>query len=300
MRPLILWAALVFLSFAGTLFAAAWFDRNLLDAVYLTGWVLVAVMAAQLLLRMKKLMPDWLPGSQLAWTRRHVALGAFAILAFAHHCSYTWPDTSLEWLLFGLFATVTASGVIGLYLQTSIPVRLDRNPHRMPAEEIPAERERMAELARQLALAAYERTGSRSLVDIYAERLHAFFERPHDAFAHLQGSQRPLKRLAFAIDQGEPHGHGEEHTRLKELVASKYALDEKHAHEMLMRAWLFVHLPATYMLIAVTLAHIWIVYAFTSGPPKLTPAPQVHSVAPQTQQQPAPAAASWAAEVSRP
>ena len=249
------------------------FELRLLDPVYMTGWVLAVAMALQLMLRLKKRLPGLIPGNLSGWTERHVAIGLFTVLIFALHTSFTWPETGLEWALWCLFFLVAASGLTGLYLVSVAPLRLDPDTARETLDEMPAERARIAAAAVRLAISSVEQSGSRAIVDLYAERLHEFFDRPRHAFAHLQGSRRPLTRLVFEIDAAERDACAGQHNalhELKALVRSKYALDGRRAQELALRAWLFVHLPATYALIVVTVLHVCAVYAFTSGGPDVT------------------------------
>jgi len=54
---------------------------------------------------------------------------------------------------------------------------------------------------------------------------------------------------------------------IKDLVQAKDNLDYQYAHQGVLKAWLFVHIPATYGLIVLIIAHVAIVYAFSSGVP---------------------------------
>lgn len=268
MRTFFLKALTVTLAFAGVSWLTQAFELRLLDPVFMTGWVLAIAMVLQLVLRLKKHMPQLIPGGLPGWAERHIAIGLFAVLIFALHINFSLPETALEWALFTLFAAVAASGLIGLYLVNVIPLKLDHDGTSEPSEATPAARARIAASAVRLAIQSVEQSGSRAIVDLYTERLHEFFDRPRHALAHLQGSRRPLKQLEFEIEAAErddrlsPHDPLDE---LKALVRSKYALDSRHAHELALKAWLFVHLPATYALVVLTLFHVCTVYAFTLG-----------------------------------
>ncbi len=268
MRTLLLHALLIVSTFAGVFWLTQTFELHLLDPVFMTGWVLAAAMTLQLVLRLKKHLPKLIPGGIPGWTERHVTIGLFAVLTFALHISFSLPDTALEWVLFTLLIAVAASGLIGLYLVNVIPLKLDNDGTAEPVEETPAARARIAAAAVRLAINSVEQSGSRAIVGLYAERLHEFFDRPRHALAHLQGSRRPLKQLVFEIDAAlcdDGASHHDSLEELKQLVRSKYALDGRHVHELAFKAWLFVHLPATYALVVVTIFHVCAVYAFTLG-----------------------------------
>ena len=78
----------------------------------------------------------------------------------------------------------------------------------------------------------------------------------------------PLKKLMFELDALETDLDREGHgllTDLKRLVDSKNRLDFKFAHETALRIWLFVHVPATYALVVLSLLHALTAYAYRSG-----------------------------------
>jgi len=49
------------------------------------------------------------------------------------------------------------------------------------------------------------------------------------------------------------------------MVIEKDRLDFARVSLGLTRAWLFVHVPVTYGLVVLTVAHVFVVYAFSSG-----------------------------------
>ncbi len=50
-------------------------------------------------------------------------------------------------------------------------------------------------------------------------------------------------------------------------VIAKDNLDHQHALQWLLKCWLFVHIPLTYSLILIAVAHAVLVYAFGGGTP---------------------------------
>ena len=51
------------------------------------------------------------------------------------------------------------------------------------------------------------------------------------------------------------------------LVREKDGLDYHHAHQLLLKIWLFVHIPLTYSLLLFILVHVVVVFAFFGGAP---------------------------------
>jgi hypothetical protein len=80
--------------------------------------------------------------------------------------------------------------------------------------------------------------------------------------------QRPLKRLTDEIDNLSRYVDQRSQEKLaaiKNLVIEKDRLDFAHVYLGLTKGWLFVHVPVTYALIALTVLHVLVVYAFSSG-----------------------------------
>ena len=99
--------------------------------------------------------------------------------------------------------------------------------------------------------------------------LRDFFQGQRNFTAHLIGSQRPLKRLTDEIDNLSPYVDQQSQEKLaaiKNLVVEKDRLDFARVYLGLTKGWLFVHVPVTYALIVLTVLHVLVVYAFSSGP----------------------------------
>ena len=272
MHTLITGTLAIVIGLACIVFLSGWFEMWLLDPVFMTGWVLASAMGMQVFMRFTNRAPALGPVAQSGRVRRHAIVGIFAGLVFGLHVDFSWPETAFELTLFVLFVTTFASGLIGIYLTTVLPMRMARIDHSEAGEDIAEIRARLAISARNLATANFERTGSRALIELYASGLHTFFQQPRHALAHLNGSRQPLARMVFEIDQiddGIADGGSGAMDEFKDLVRTKFELDRRHAHELAMQSWLLVHLPATYALVVATVVHVCIAYAFTTGGPML-------------------------------
>ncbi|HEU0060903.1 MAG TPA: hypothetical protein VFR19_13570, partial [Hyphomicrobiaceae bacterium] len=98
--------------------------------------------------------------------------------------------------------------------------------------------------------------------------LRDFFQGQRNFAAHLIGSQRPLKRLTDEIDNLSSYVDKQSQEKLaviKNLVIEKDRLDFARVYLGLTKGWLFVHVPVTYALIVLTVLHVVVVYAFSSG-----------------------------------
>ena len=245
-----------------------WYSATLRDPLFLDGLVLSCAMGLQLLLHLQNRGLFALPGSLPFWSGVHIYTGFFVVGAFIIHTSGSLPDTRLEWALWLLFVVVVVSGLIGTYLTRSIPDRLEQDGERVPLDSLPAIRSALAQRASTLLLLSSRQPSFKLFQDLYDATLHEFFKAPRNAFAHLRGSNRPLKKLMFELDALETDLDRDGHevlADLKNLVTSKNRLDFRFAHEMALRIWLFVHVPATYALIVLSVLHALTAYAYRSG-----------------------------------
>ena len=267
---------LAFAAIAGGLFWLVWiYGNGLRDPRYLDGWVLAGGMGLQVAFHIAK-TAGLSPKSAVRWRKVHIFAGYLVIAAFISHSDFTLPDTGFEWALWAGFVLVTLSGILGTYLVWSQRAR-GRIDEGVSYDRIPALR---AELKRAFLIAAAETNPAAAafdlpglphdawIKDLCTTHLEDFFQGPRNFTAHLIASQRPLKRLTDAIDNLSRYVDQQNQAKLaaiRNLVIEKDRLDYARVSLGLTRGWLFVHVPVTYALIVLTVLHILVVYAFSSG-----------------------------------
>jgi hypothetical protein len=273
--PLMQSALIVAIS-AGLLWVVWLYTSGLRDARYLDGWALAAGMGVQLCFHITRKSVSLSPVSAGRWRSFHIFMGFLLIAAFASHSDFGLPDTAFEWALWAGFVVVTASGVFGTYLAWALAAKRSVDSA-IGYERIPARR---AELAQAMVAAVAEPnlkaadTGLPSppyddwIGELFANHLKDFMAGPRNVRAHLTGSQRHLKLLTGEIEtlsRFVDQGGQEKLATIASLVAEKDQLDFAQTYLALTRAWLLIHVPATYGLIVLTLLHIIVAYAFSSG-----------------------------------
>jgi len=265
---------------SGGLLWLVWiYGHGLRDPRYLDGWVLAGGMALQLCFHIAIKTANLSPRSAMRWRRTHIFVGYLLIAAFVSHSDFSLPDTGFEWALWTGFVLVTVSGIFGTYLTWSLKAKR-RIDDGVSYDRIPALR---ADLARDVHAAVTETDPAAAqialpglpglphdawIMDLYANHLRDFFHGQRNFTAHLIGSQRPLKRLTDEIDNLSryvDHQSRERLATIKALVVEKDRLDFARVYLGLTKIWLFVHVPVTYGLIVLSLLHILVVYAFSSG-----------------------------------
>lgn len=253
------------------LYAIGWlYGTTLRDARFLDGWILCTGMVLLVLFNVRKKLPMLPLGRAATWMQFHLYIGYFVVAAFLLHTGFSLPGAPLEWALWALFVIVALSGVIGAYLTRTTPAKLEQHSERVLFERIPTFRVGLAQEVEALAIDSVDQAGSLTISNLYVNTLHEFFRRPRNLLLHLQSSRRPLARIHGEIDNLKQYldDAGKKRlTKIKDLVQAKDNLDYHYAHQGLLKAWLFVHVPATYGLIVLMIAHVAIVYAYSSGVP---------------------------------
>jgi hypothetical protein len=252
------------------------YGNGLRDPRYLDGWVLAAGVFLQLLFHTATKTGRLSTRSALRWRKVHISIGYLLVAAFLSHSDLSLPDTSLEWALYVSFVLVTLSGIFGTYLAWSLQAKRGID-ERIGYDRIPARR---AELAREVQAAVAKTDPPEAatalpappyhawIADLYANHLREFFQGQRNFTAHLIGSQRPLKRLTDEIDTLSHYVDQDSKEKLaaiKSLLVEKDRLDFARVYLGLTKGWLFVHVPVTYALTVLTVVHILVVYAFSSG-----------------------------------
>lgn len=252
------------------------YGHGLRDPRYFDGWVLAVGMGVQLYFHIAIKTAILSPKSAKRWRSIHIFLGYLLIAAFISHSDFSLPDSSFEWVLWVGFVVVTISGIFGAYIAWSLRTKRGID-EQINYDRIPTRR---VELARQVqtAIAKTDPTAAAIalpglpydawIMELYAKHLRHFFQGQRNYAAHLIASRRPLKRLTDEIDHLSPYVDQQSQEKLaaiKDLVIEKDRLDFARVYLGLNKAWLFVHVPVTYALIVMTVLHVVIVYAFSSG-----------------------------------
>jgi hypothetical protein len=262
---------------SGGLLWIVWiYGNGLRDPRYLDGWVLAGGMILQLSFHVATKTASLNPKSAIRWRKLHIFAGYMLVTAFVSHSDFSLPDTRFELALYVCFVLVTLSGISGTYLAWSRHAKRGID-ERVSYNGISARR---AELAREVyaavtwvdpaaaAIALPVQPHDAWILDLYTNHLRDFFDGPRNTIAHLTGSQRPLKRLTGEIDGLSRYVDAAGQDKLaaiNALLAEKDRLDYTGVYLGLTRGWQLVHVPLTYSLIVMSVLHILVVYAFSSG-----------------------------------
>ena len=245
-----------------------WYSGEMPRFSYLTGWALFGLILLLSLYNARKKLPFVPLLSSELWLQSHIYGGLLTAALFAVHISYKMPTGWFEGMLAWLYVMVMLSGFFGLFVSRAIPKRLTTRGGEVLFERIPSIRRQLQERAEALALTSLAQVQSSTVADFYARELKNFFEGSRNVGLHLLEVRSPLNRLLNKITDLNRYLNEQERTTLDQiagLVRQKDGLDYHYALQLLLKVWLFVHIPLTYSLLLYTLAHVVLVFAFSGG-----------------------------------
>jgi len=201
-------------------------------------------------------------GATVHWLQLHMYGGTLCLLFFFMHTGFSLPSGLQTWLLFLLMVFVSLSGLLGTWLQKWIPHALARGL------QVEAIYERIPELVDRLRAEAEEIVsgGSQTLLDFHRSELAPTLARPQPGLGFLldaTGGGRIGQMAVFThVASRLPAPEKEKLTDLRQILLEKNNLDAQLSLQRVLRLWLYLHVPASALLLALVLAHIgaWIYY----------------------------------------
>ena len=246
------------------------YDVSLRDAAFFNGWLLTGTMAFLTLMNLRKKLPVLSFVSVATWLQLHIYIGLLSAVLFFVHAGLRAPRGALDiglWLgSVGLFA----SGIIGILLSRHLPHRISGCGERVLFERIPSLCAQLTHQAQELALKSVGQSGSSTIADFYVAQLDGYLRRPRHFWSHVLDRHRPLRHMQTLIAELKQYQDAEGRVILNEiaeLVESKHQLDRQYAYSLVLKGWLFVHVPLTYGVVLLAAAHILAAYALASGAP---------------------------------
>jgi hypothetical protein len=235
---------------------------------YLSGWVLFALMLILAAYNGRKKLPFLPAGRSETWLQFHVWAGLLTVVVFLAHIAFRRPTGWFEGSMACLYLLVTLSGIAGWILSRRIPKRLTTRGGEVIFERIPAIRVAVKTQAEGLVLTSVSEARSTTIADFYSQDLKRFFEKPQNFWRHVFESRYPLNTLLNKINELNRYLNDKEREMLSQianLVRQKDGLDYHYSLQLLLKSWLFVHIPLTYSLLLFTFVHIVLVFAFSRG-----------------------------------
>lgn len=242
------------------------------------------------LLGARKKVPVWRLGRGTTWMRGHLWLGLLSFPYILFHSGFSLGSAPLTRTLMVLFIIVVVSGITGAVLQASIPRRMlahvpmetvyeqiDRVCVQLVDEARTATAELRSALEGNLEFASQERRAAAAAAGTmggltfasaletdqkFAGAIRSFFEDEMEPYLRQDGgSGRVLadkERTGALFRQFRVFCPNELWPRLDDLgniCEEKRELDEQRRLHRLLHGWLLIHIPASYALLLLGVAH---------------------------------------------
>lgn len=200
-------------------------------------------------------------GSSFHWLQFHLYGGVLFALLVLMHSGFKMPDGALHLWLWWLSLWVTASGLVGIFIQKWVPTMLSS------ALSIEVIYERIPELIQEIRRSADELVLSCSepVRDFYRKKIVRSLKAPGPKPIYLiditGGIQRRLKQFEFlkrVLTSEERQKLG----RLELLYKSKLEMDAHYTLQKLLRWWLYIHVPASILLLVLVAIHLYAIYYY--------------------------------------
>lgn len=177
------------------------------------------------------------------WVKSHIYLGVLAAVVALLHSGFRWHDR-LALLALLLMAFVVVSGIVGAVLYRTVPPMLTRVESESTSDEISKQLDQMARTMERMASgrsAPFQKVCEELLRSRRADDLAALLARVPPS------EQGELREMLIVSRQR------------KELLPN---LQAQRRYRNLLRAWLYVHVPATLALLAALTAHVIVAFYY--------------------------------------
>lgn len=225
---------------------------NILPIYVQTGQWLYGGIIFLILLNIRKKLPFLPLGKVSTWLRIHIYVAYFLIAVFFVHTSFRLPNGLFETFLYLLFIFVNLSGILGLYLSRVAPGKMTDAGGSMVFEAIPQFVKNIKDEADQLALDSINISGQSTLSDFYLTRLSPWFSSPRYSWGLLLNSRRDMNNIRGHINGVSRYLNEKEIEvlhQLRKLAVEKLQLDIHYTFLIVLKYWLFVHIPLSYILL---------------------------------------------------
>ena len=253
------------IAFFGVYFWQSQAALELENPQVITGWALAVVIVFLLIFNVRKRLSAFNLGLAKIWFALHVAFGFLAIAFFAIHAGVFWPEGLYEQLLAAGFWLVSLTGIVGVLITIYFPKRLTNTGLEIVYEKIPEEIFSLREAVEGILVNCANECGETTLQEQYTQTLAWYFRRPRFYWSYIIGSNADRAWLARHLDSVRRYLNADEMSYLdeiKKLAERKSLVDEHFARQDVMKKWLLVHLPVSILVLAMSVWHIILVYAY--------------------------------------
>lgn len=226
-------------------------------AIY-TGLLLLLVLICLTLFNARKKLPFLPLVKTSTWLQAHIYVGLFSVVLFLVHTGFRIPLGVLEIILAAVFVIVSLSGIIGIFLSRWLPPLITLSGESIIYEQIPAFRHQIQKEAEELVMKSEREFESSSLSEFYVDVLRPYLRRKFSVFLIIGGARKHQRRVESQMKNLHRYLADIELpvlNQLRELVDIKRNLDYQYSAQRALKLWLFIHIPFTYSLLLLAVAH---------------------------------------------
>jgi hypothetical protein len=200
-------------------------------------------------------------GRAQSWVQFHVYAGSLALLLVLMHSGFRLPTGTLTWWLFILSLWVTLSGLLGVFLQKWIPKILTSGlAIEVVYERIPELIQEIRDRAETLVALCTD-----PVKDFYRKNMAPALAGPQAKLIYYLditgGVHSQVKQLEY-LSKLLPSEEKERLTQLQTYYKTKLELDAHYTLQKALRWWLYLHVPASLVLILLVGLHVYAIWYY--------------------------------------
>lgn len=225
------------------------------------GTIAALIFLVDVLYPFRRRLQAWPFGTVQRWLQFHIYGGVLACLFVLIHTGFRLPGGQFGWwlLIFSLWATL--SGLVGVYLQKSIPARLASNLSvEAIYERIPEHSARLQSDADRLL------TGAPDLLQrFYLTNIQTWLGALHPSWSYLLDFRAERERRLNPFKDVAQYLSDEDRARLVDLqaiVSEKIELDVQYSLQRILKLWVPLHAVPAIILMGLLVVHIVSVWLF--------------------------------------
>ena len=255
---------------AAVILLATWTlaQGTLIRGDFASGWLLVGMIVFLALYNVRKALPFLPLGSSRMWLQLHIYVGLMTSFVFAVHVNFRIPNGMFECLLALTYLLVFFSGIIGLWMTRTFPKRLAGLGQEVIYESVPILIRQLRTRIEELLLPTDD-SSSTALAEFYRDHILPFLEDGGRRLTYLMSGTNPdYQRLSRAIADQTRYLNDDEKQQLAEaekLVIRQNQINTQASLQFALKVWLFVHIPATWVLLIFAFFHSMLVHAWSGG-----------------------------------
>lgn len=233
---------------------------------FATGYTLLAVIIALMMLGIRKRLPGSNLGAVTIWQTTHHYLGVFCLIAYCSHAGIL-ASGWLESTLAALFWFILITGLTSWYVNRSSPRFLRAAGLAILRSDIPEAKIQVAEQAYKTALAAAGSSNAFVIADYYQATLSKFFSTPRSIWyrifptgKHRRDLQYQLGELTRYLDQNGIALQSE----MMSLIQRRDDLDFQSAIHNRIRFFATLHTVLLGAFIVFSAGHVVVAHVYSS------------------------------------